>query len=139
MTSKRNYSVLSKMVLILITFEQGIHHHHVAPSARISLTLSQHPSLSSIASGRSLKLHPVSAQSYCMLVLAVRPTFARPCEGVLRGMSLMSSSLLLLLCLACLVRLTRIVFVMGGKWPYSCCFIGCCLHDLFNIARKLLV
>ena len=29
------------------------HHHHVALSAKISLTLSRHPSLSSIASGRS--------------------------------------------------------------------------------------
>ena len=26
-----------------------------------------------------------------------------------------------------------IVFVMGGKWPYSCCFVGCCPQDLFNI------
>ena len=31
------------------------------------------------------------------------------------------------------------VFVMGGKWPYSCCFVGYCLHDLFNIARSILV
>ena len=33
----------------------------------------------------------------------------------------MSSSPLLQQCPACLVRLTWIVFVMGGKWPYSCC------------------
>ena len=32
-----------------------------------------------------------------------------------------------------------IVFVMGGKWPYSCWFVGCYLHDLFNIARIILV
>ena len=31
----------------------------------------------------------------------------------------MSSSLLLQQCPACLVRLTWIVFVMGGRWPYS--------------------
>ena len=42
------------------------HRHHVTPSARISLTLSCHPSLSSIASGRSLGLHPVSIQNCCM-------------------------------------------------------------------------
>ena len=30
-------------------------------------------------------------------------------------------------------------FVMGGRWPYSCCFVGCCLQDLFNIARYILV
>ena len=40
------------------------HHHHVTPPARISLTLSRHPSLSSIAPGRSSRLHPVSARSY---------------------------------------------------------------------------
>ena len=39
------------------------HHHHVTPLARISLTLSRHPSLSFIASDRSSGLHPVSAQS----------------------------------------------------------------------------
>ena len=42
------------------------HHHQVAPPARISLTLSHHPSLSSIAPGRFSRLHPVSAQSYCI-------------------------------------------------------------------------
>ena len=42
------------------------HHHHVAPSAWISLTLSHHPSLSSIASGRSSGLHPILAESCCM-------------------------------------------------------------------------
>ena len=59
--------------------------------------------------------------------------------GVHRSTSLMSSSLLLQQCPACLVRLTLIVFVMGGKWPYTCCFVGCYLYDLFNIARNILV
>ena len=59
--------------------------------------------------------------------------------GVHRSTSLMSSSLLLQQCPACLVRLALIVFVMGGRWPYSCCFVGCCLQDLFKIARSILV
>ena len=42
------------------------HHHHVAPPARISPTLSRHSSLWSIALGRSSRLHPVSAQSCCI-------------------------------------------------------------------------
>ena len=42
-------------------------------------------------------------------------------------------------CPACLVGLTLIVYVIGGKWPYSCCFAGCCFHDLFNIACSILV
>ena len=25
-----------------------------------------------------------------------------------------------------------------GKWPYSCCFVGCCFQDLFNIACSIL-
>ena len=29
-------------------------------------------------------------------------------------------------------------FVMGGRWPYNCCFVGCCLQDLFHIARSIL-
>ena len=39
---------------------------------------------------------------------------------------------------AYLVRLIWIIFEMGGKWPYSCCFMGCCFQDLFNIARRIL-
>ena len=115
------------------------HHHHVVPPARISLTLSRHFSLSFIASGRSSGLHPVSSQSCCMYVRAGRPAFARPYVGVHRSTSLMSSSLLIQQCPACLVRLTWIAFVMEGRWPYCCCFVGCCLQDLFNIARSILV
>ena len=115
------------------------HHHCVVPLARISLTLSRHFSLSFIASGRFTGLHPVSSHSCCMYVRDGRPALARPYVGVHRSTSLMSSSLLLQQCLACLVRLTLIVFVMGGRWPYSWCFLGCCCQDLFNIACKLLL
>ena len=115
------------------------HHHHVVPLSRISLTLSCHFSLSSIASGRSSGLHPVSSHSGCMYVLAGRPTFVRPYVGVLWSTSLMSSSLLLQQCPACLVRLTWIVFVMEGRWPYNWCFVGRCRQDLFNIACNILV
>ena len=87
------------------------------PLAQISLTLSCHFSLSFITSGRSLGLHPVSSHSCWMYVQAGHPAFARPYVGVHRSTSLMSSSLLLQQCPACLVRLTWIVFVMGGRWP----------------------
>ena len=86
------------------------HHHHVI--------LSRHFSLSSIASGRSSGLRPVSSHSCCMYVRAGRPAFARPYVGIHRSTSLMSSSLHLQQCPACLVRLTWIVFVMGGRWLY---------------------
>ena len=116
-----------------------IHHYHVVQLARISLTLSRHFSLSFIASGRSSGLHPVSSHSCCMYVRAGRPAFAWPYVGVHRSTSLMSSSMLLQHCPACLVRLTLIVFVMGGRWPYSWCLVRCCHQDFLNIARSILV
>ena len=115
------------------------HHHHVVLVARISLTLSRHFSLSFIASGRSSGQHPVSSHSCWMYVRAGRPAFARPCVGVHKSTSPMSSPLFLQQCPACLVRLTWIVFVIGGRWPYSWCLVGCCRQDLFKIARSILV
>ena len=89
--------------------------------------------------GRSSRLHPVSLHSCCMYVLAGRPALTRPYAGVHRSTSLMSSFLLLQQCPACLVRLTRIDFVMGSMWPYCWCFVECCRQDSFNIARNILV
>ena len=100
------------------------HHHHVVPPARISLTLSRHSSLSFIASGRSSGLHPISSQSCCMCVRAGRPAFARPCVGVHRSTSLMSSSLLLQQCPACLVRLTYIYIYI---YIYTCVRVYVCM------------
>ena len=112
------------------------HHHHIVPPARISLTLSRHFSLSFITSGRSSGLHPVSSQSCCMYVWSGRSAFAQPYVGVYRSTSLMSSSLLPQQCSACLVRLIWIVFVIGGRWPYSWCFVGCCLQTLTKRLEK---
>ena len=113
-------------------------HHHVVPLVQISLTVSRHFSLSFITSGRSSGLYPVSSHSSCMYVRAGRPAFAWTYAGVYRSTSLMSSSLLLQQCLACLVRLTWIVFMMGGRCPYSWCLVGCCCQVLFNIAPNIL-
>ena len=35
------------------------------------------------------------------------------------------------------VRLACIVFVIGGRWPYSWRLVGCCYQDFFNIARNI--
>ena len=99
------------------------HHHHHVPLARISLILSRHFSLSSIASGRPSGLHPASSHSCWMYVRAGRPAFTRPYVGVHWSASLMSSSLLLQRGPACLVRLTWIFFVMRGQvavWLVPC-------------------
>ena len=127
----------SKLCLMLETNHH--HHYHVVPPARISLTYSRDFSQSFIASGRSAGLRPVSSHSCCMYVLVGHPAFAGPYVGVHRRTSLVSSSLLLEQCPACLVRLTCIIFVMGGMWPYSWCLMGCCRQDLFNIAHSILV
>ena len=119
------------------------HHHHIVLAARISLTLSRHSSLSFIALGRSSGQHPVSSHSCWMYVRAGRPAFARPCVGIHKSTSLMSSSLLLQQCPACLVRLTWIDFVIGGRWPYSWCLVGCryiyIIHFLSVIINSFLV
>ena len=118
---------------------QNHHHHHIVLAARISLTLSRHSSLSFLTLRRSSGQQPVSSHSCWMYVRAGRPAFARPCVGIHKSTSLMSSSLLLQQCPACLVRLIWIVFVIGGRWPYSWCLVGCCCQDLFRIARSILV
>ena len=112
------------------------HHHDVVPLARISLTLSRHFSLSFISSGRSSGLHPVSSHSCCKYVLTGRPAFARPYVEVHWSTSLMSSSLLLQQWPVCLVRLIWIVFMIGGRWPLSWCFVGCCRQDLFKVLNE---
>ena len=112
------------------------HHHYVVLVARISLTLSRHFSLSFIASGRSSGQHPVSSHSCWMYVRAGRPAFARPCVGVHKSTSLMSSSLLLQQCPVCLVRLTWIAFVMGGRWPYNAhIYIYIYIYTLWIISK----
>ena len=73
------------------------HHHHIVLAARISLTLFRHSSLSFIALGRSSGQQPVSSHSCWMYVRAGRPAFARPCVGIHKSTSLMSSSLLTLI------------------------------------------
>ena len=47
----------------------------------------------------------------------------------------MSSSLLLKPCPVCCVRLIWMVFEIGIKWQYSCCFAGCYFQDLFKITE----
>ena len=89
-------------------------------------------------------LLPVGLQGYilyrhraavCRFELVVLPLLFHVI-GVHKSTSLMSSSLLLQ---HCLVRLILIVFVMDGRWLYSCCFVGWCLEDLFNIARRFII
>ena len=117
-------------VVVCVHHHHHHHHHHAVLVAGISLTLSRHFFISFIASCRSSGQHPVSSHSCWMYVRAGRPAFARPCLVVHKSTSLMSSSLLLQQCPACLVRLTWIVFGIVGRWLYSSCLVGCCHQDL---------
>ena len=89
-----------------------------------------------MAFGRSSGLHPVSSHSCCMNVRAGRPAFDWPYAGVHRSTSLTISSLLFQQCPACLIRLACIVFVIGGRWPYSWRSVGCCCQDLFQYCSQ---
>ena len=117
------------IIIIIMSYRQ---HGYPWPSLATSPYHSSHPTG---LLGYILCPHIVAV---CKFVLVV-PAFAHPYVGVHRSTSLMSSSLLLQRCPACLVRLTCIVFVMGGKCPYSWCLVGCCRQDLFNTALNILV
>ena len=51
----------------------------------------------------------------------------------------MSLSLFLQKCPECLVRQTWMVLGMGGRCPYSCCFVWWYFENLFHTARSILV
>ena len=114
-------------------FQIDHHDHHAVPSARIP-SLSTPPYRPLLLAGLQVYILYRHRATVCS-----RPAFACPCEGVYINTSFKTSSLLLQQCPACLVRLILIVFVMVSWWPYNCCFVGCCLQDLFSIARSILV
>ena len=82
-------------------------------------------------------LHPII--HHFLQVLRATSCILTELLYVHRRTSLMSSSLFLQQCPACLVHLTLIVFMIGGRWPYSCCVVEYCIQNLFNIAHSILV
>ena len=112
-----------------------IYHHQVTLLAQIS-RLSCHLSQSSNAPDRSSRLHPMSVQSCHRYVLLGWPTLSHLCERVHKRTSFMHSSLLFQQHSTRLVCLNWIILEIGGKWSYSCCFMG----NLFiNIAYSILI
>ena len=101
-----------------------------AISSSRSLTLTRHPPLSSVAPGRSSRLHPVSAHSWCMEVFAGPSTLVYPCVSIHKRTSLMSSSLLLQQCPGYFVRLTWKFCEMVGKWPCTSRSVGVLLFGV---------
>ena len=102
------YIYIYKLIYIYIymcVYIYIYHHHQASQQAWISLTLSYHLSLSSIAPSTSSRQHPMSIQNCCGYILLALPTMACPCEGINRRTLFMSSSLLLQQSPACLVPL----------------------------------
>ena len=101
----------------------------------ISLTISRHSSLLSIAPGWSSRQHLDSVDRF----LLVDQTLLFRVKGSTGVHHLWVRSYFFCKWLACLVSLIWMVFEMGDWWPYSCCFEECCRQDLFNSARNILM
>ena len=86
----------------------------------------------SIPIDRSFRQHPVSPQSWWIEVFAGWSKLAHPYIEIHGRTLLMSSSLLLQQCPACLVHLTLMVFEMGGKWPYSDYCLGGAASSIYS-------
>ena len=108
MTQKKLANVYISLSYIYLTHTQSIKSH----CENRFPWLSRH---SSIALGKSSRLHPVSVQS-CWRYVFGQPKLTHSCEGVHRRTSLMSLCLLLQLCPACLVCFIWMVLEIGGTW-----------------------
>ena len=87
-----------------------------------------HPSFSAVTRHYILCPQRVDV-SYCWSVNSDASMFG----------AIMSCSLFLQQSPACLVRLTLMVFEMGGKWSNCCCFVECCFGDFFKRSRSTLL
>ena len=122
-------------------FKEEMLHTYTSSSSSCHAANTDFPD--SLAIGLYPPLLPASPLDYILCpykaVLAGRLKLAHPCEGVHWRTSLISSSLLLPQCPASLFRLIWMVLEMGGRWPYSCCFAGCCFQNLFIMTRSIFV
>ena len=94
-------------------------------TAKILLILLYHPFLLVITLCMSSRRHPVSTQLMCPILVCL---FVKVCMRML----LWSPLLILQQSWACLACLSWIVYEMGSKWLYKCCFVGCCFQVLFK-------
>ena len=102
------------------------HHHYPDVSTfGISLTLSCYPSLLVISRQRPLN---VAKSSY-------RADECKFCWSANTGVSMCRSPLEnIVLTSSAVPSISWMVCEMRSKWPYSCCFVGCCFYDFFKTA-----
>ena len=124
---------------------RGINILKVSLSARIFLRHSLSPSLSPISLSLSLSIGPYHTPLPTSL-----PKLHLVLAYSLRKKNLASTSMsrvsmkyvtyeFVLPYPECLVRLTWMVFEMGGKWPLSCFLMRSYVQDLVNITHNILV
>ena len=109
-------------------------HNQVALTAWISLTLLSirpyHPSLSAGFPNYILCPHRAAVCKF-LLTNSGTSMWRDPLENVTY-----ESFLLLHHCPVFLVRFVSMVFEMGSKWLYKCCFVGCRFQDLFQSSSQ---
>ena len=111
------------------------HHHQWVPTTQFPLILSLSLSLAaSVLIGHFPKWVLYTAPNVCKELMTISL-----CLSINTGVSLMSSSLLLQQYPASLPHLSWIICEMWGKWSYNCCFVGCCIQDLFKTASRILM
>ena len=117
--------------LLVLDSNNNNNNNHVTLSVRISQTLSRHPSLWSIAFGKSSGQHPVSSQICCSSWTSCL------CSSMWRGSREYITYELVPTTPAVSRMSVSTNFDSFRRWPYSCCFVGCCLQDVFNIACSI--
>ena len=119
------------------------HHHHyhhcVALLPRISQTLSvatrlYYPSLPAGLVDLILCPYRAVVDKFLLVVLHFLFVWKDPKRNVAYEFVLVSPTVS-----PRLISLISMVLVVGGLWPYGCCFVGCCFQDLLNIARIILL
>ena len=106
--------------------------------APVPLTLSNQSSQEAIDLDKSSRSYLLSVPKWWVQVFAGRLTLVLIYVGAHWRTAFMRSSFSSLQFRGCLGRSYRL-FEMRSKWPYSCCFVGCCFQDLFKTARNVLV
>ena len=137
--------------IIIISYLKGYHHHHQVTLLAQTLSLSLSLTLS-LSLSLSLSFHP-----YYPSLPGLPDDVLCPYRAIVGKFFLISQDrhvhmkgyngehyLWVRLCfsssvLHILFDLFLWFYGWRGKWPYSCCFGGCCFQDLFNIARSILV
>ena len=105
------------------SYIQVINHHQSMQTVSLTFSLVIHPYHPSLLVSPLDSIQYLHRADECK-VFAGHVRLVCPWVGIHWRMLLISLSLLLHQCPACLVHLTLMVCEIGGKWHYRCCFYG---------------